>query len=168
MERAIMLSLEKAKEFYAMGGEFRDLALGAYTEEELTKEELPKTWEEFCNNYPKQKHETYIGIFSTIELYDKISDRHHIQDKNVCPSQESAEAHLAMIQLEQLRDCYRQGWKPNYGEGTVKYSIYVAEGMVCCARCYHESRFLVFQDEQTAREFVWNFTNLILKAGDLI
>jgi hypothetical protein len=168
MERAIMLSLEKAKEFYAKGGEFRDLALGAYTEEELTKKELPKTWEEFCNNYPKQKHETYIGIFSTIELYDKISDRHHIQDKNVCPSQKSAEAHLAMIQLEQLRDCYRQGWTPDYDDDAPKYFIYIDCEGINVDTIYCESRFLTFQDKETAIKFSTRFPDLIKKAGDLI
>ena len=51
--RAIKLTLEKAKKFYQKGGEFRDLALSAYTEEELTKVELPKTWEDFCYNYKR-------------------------------------------------------------------------------------------------------------------
>ena len=59
--RVITLTPEKAKEFYNKGGEFRDLALSAYTEEELTKVELPKTWEEFCSNYKVQNGEYYIG-----------------------------------------------------------------------------------------------------------
>ena len=160
-----MLSLEKAKEFYAKGGEFRDLALGAYTEEELTKVELPKTWEEFCENYPVQKGECWLSDEDDILQCSCSQNRTH---KNWIPSKKSAEAHLAMIQLEQLRDCYRQGWKPNYREDTVKHCIYVANGMVCSARCYSESRFLVFQDEPTVKEFVWNFADLILKAGDLI
>lgn len=169
MERAIMLSLEKAKEFYAKGGEFRDLALGAYTEEELTKVKLPKTWEEFCRTYDIMPTETIIGgMHSNINCIGVRVTRDVCDDRNVCPSKQSAKAHLAMIQLEQLRDCYRQGWKPNYGEDTVKYYIHVANGMVCSSRCYRESRFLVFQDDQTAKEFVWNFADLILKAGDLI
>ena len=53
--RTIKLTLEKAKEFYKKGGEFRDLALSAYTEEELTKVELPKTWEEFCETIKYKK-----------------------------------------------------------------------------------------------------------------
>lgn len=60
-ERNIKLSLEKAKEFYAKGGEFRDLALSAFTEEELTKKELPKTWEEYMNF-------NIDGTFSSVTL----------------------------------------------------------------------------------------------------
>ena len=50
-ERNIKLSLEKAREFYSKGGEFKDLALSAFTEDEILLK-LPKTWEEFCNKYP--------------------------------------------------------------------------------------------------------------------
>ena len=41
--RTITLTPEKAKEFYKKGGELRDLALSAYTEEELLEIMLPKT-----------------------------------------------------------------------------------------------------------------------------
>ena len=138
MERVIMLSLEKAKEFYEKGGEFRDLALGAYTEEELTKVELPKTWEEFCEKYPVKKGESYLK--TTDEIGVVACDLTNRGRKSWIPSKKSAEAHLAMIQLEQLRDCYRQGWKPNYGDDMVKHYIYVANGMVCSAHCYSESK----------------------------
>lgn len=47
-ERNIKLSLEKAREFYSKGGEFKDLALSAFTEEEILMSvpALPKTWGE--------------------------------------------------------------------------------------------------------------------------
>ena len=63
--RIITLTLEKAKEFYKKGGEFKDLALSAYTEEELLEIMLPKTWEEFCNNYTVQKGECFIDSNSS-------------------------------------------------------------------------------------------------------
>ena len=44
-ERNIKLSLEKAREFYSKGGELKDLALSAFTEEEKLTPTLPKTWE---------------------------------------------------------------------------------------------------------------------------
>ena len=54
-ERNITLTLDKAKEWYKKGGELREIALQAFTEKELTKINLPKTWEEFCTNYPIKK-----------------------------------------------------------------------------------------------------------------
>ena len=161
-----MLSLEKAKEFYAYGGEFRDLALGAYTEEELTKVDLPKTWEEFCTNYPVKRGESWLN--STDEICTATCDGFNRTHKNWIPSRKSAEAHLAMIQLEQLRDCYRQGWVPDYKDDTPKYYIYIGCAGISVGTTYRESRFLSFQDKETAVKFSTRFPDLIKKAGDLI
>lgn len=169
MERAIMLSLEKAKEFYAKGGEFRDLALGAYTEEELTEVELPKTWAEFCRTHDKMPTEAYIeGRTSTTKYFAARGCRDFIEDRNMLPSMRTAEAHLALMQLHQLRNCYRQGWVPDYDDDTPKYYIYVDCGGATVGTTYHESRFLTFQDADTAFKFAHRFPDLIKKAGDLI
>lgn len=165
-----MLSLEKAKEFYAKGGEFRSLALGAYTEEELKKKELPKTWAEFCRTHDIMPSEAIIsGKNSSICCLGVRIKRDAHEDRNMCPSRASAEAHIAMIQLEQLRDCYRQGWVPddvNYE--TPKYYIYIDCAGISVGTLYCESRFLTFQDEETAVKFSIRFPDLIKKAGDLI
>ena len=108
-ERVIKLSLEKAKEFYNKGGEFRDLALSAFSEEELQEEILPNTWDEFCSKHGVQ-NEYYIGSDSIIKRATLSSDPRLIcTDSNLLPNKQAAEAHLALIQLHQLRDCYRQG-----------------------------------------------------------
>ena len=41
--RIVKLTLEKAKEFYKKGGEFKELALSAFTEDELIQAHLPRT-----------------------------------------------------------------------------------------------------------------------------
>ena len=130
--RTIKLTLEKAKEFYKKGGEFRELALSAFTEEELTKGGLPKTWEEFCSQFNIHR-EYYIETDSII--YEDNNDRRSpLFDKNMLPSKEAAEAHLALMQLHQLRDCYRQGWEPNWSDGEDKY---------CIVRSYNDANHLV-------------------------
>ena len=167
--RTIKLTLEKAKEFYKKGGEFKDLALSAYTEEELTKAELPKTWEEFCNNYKVQKEECFIVSNSVIVNVSSSDTRLICLDRNLLPNKQAAEAHLALMQLHQLRDCYRQGWKPNWDDrNEERYSIihyntgqYVVTNTVL-------SCFLMFQSTETAQLFLDNFRALIEKAGDLI
>ena len=141
--RTIKLTLEKAKEFYKKGGEFRDLALSAFTEEELTKVELPKTWEEFCSKYGVQ-NEYYIG--STIKR-----------------------AHLALIKLHQLRDCYRQDWEPNWLDDENKYCIVYNSVYNYSISINKSTRvFLSFQSREVAQLFLDNFRNLIEEAGDLI
>lgn len=171
--RTVKLTLEKAKEFYKKGGELRDLALSVYTKDELTRIELPRTWEEFCSKVSKKEVESYIGTDSDI-LSAPYLYRHPKRDKNVLPSQEAAKAHLALMQLHQLRDCYRQGWTPDWSDGENKFCI------VYSGRCsdtnsnyfitvYTCNRtFLSFQSKEIAKLFLENFRNLIEEAGDLV
>lgn len=165
-ERTIKLTLEKAKEFYQKGGELRNIALSAFTEEELTEVELPKTWEEFCEKYLIEEEEAFIDETSNIIKSEGKYKRHSSIDKNLLPSKEAAEAHLAHMQLHQLRNRYRQGWTPN--NDNTKYSI---ERNICGFHIEAYTtvyRFLSFQTEEIAEKFLNNFKDLIEKAGDLI
>lgn len=165
--KTIKLTLEKAKEFYKKGGELKDLALLAFTEEELTKVELPKTWEEFCRQF-KIHGEYYIYIDSSIK--ENSDDyRNSIFDRNMLPSKKAAEAHLALMQLHQLRDCYRQGWTPNWLDGENKYCIvYNSVYNYPIIINKYTRAFLSFQSREVAQLFLNNFRNLIEEAGDLI
>lgn len=149
--RNIALTLDKAKEWYKQGGELKEVALQAFSENELTKIELPKTWEEFFENYPIK------GI------------EWNISSAAFClPTKEAAEAHLALMQLHQLRDCYRQGWVPDWEDSNRKYVIrhYGASFDINWYACVNS--FLSFQTAELANEFLKNFRDLIEKAGDLI
>lgn len=166
--RTIKLTLEKAKEFYKKGGEFRDLALSAYTEEELTKVELPKTWEEFCDNYKIQKEECFIASNSVIVNVSSSDTRLICSDRNLLPNKQAAEAHLALMQLHQLRDCYRQGWKPDWTIPKSNFAIFYMKGRYTVEEFIYSREFLTFQTREIASEFLTNFRDLIEKAGDLI
>ena len=86
------------------------------------KPQFPKTWEEFCEQNMIKKGEYYLNPSSrTLELWDDKRDI--FLDRNVLPTRQAAEAHLTLMQLHQLRDCYRQGWVPNLIEGSRKYCI---------------------------------------------
>lgn len=164
-ERTLKISLEKAKEFYQKGGELRNIALSIFTEEELTESELPKTWEEFCEKYLIEE-EVFIDETSDIIKSEGKYKRHSSIDKNLLPSREAAEAHLAYMQLHQLRNRYRKGWIPT--NDNLKYSI---ERNICGFHIETYSavyRFLSFQTEEIAIKFLSNFSDLIEKAGDLI
>ena len=158
-ERNITLTLDKAKEWYNKGGELKEIALQAFTEEELTKVELPKTWEEYIQqNFHREGYIlTHLGSIAETEITGLRGG------ENLCPSKKSAEAHLAMIQLEQLRDCWRQGNIPQ----EIKYKIRKVRNIYTVVYGA-ENAFLSFCDQQTAEEFLECFRNLIEKAGDLI
>lgn len=79
------------------------------------KRMLPKSWEEFCEMYPKCGNSFFIDDSSVIKEIKQSKDIRYLdEDKNILPDRETAEAVLALCQLIQLRDCYNQGWKPDW------------------------------------------------------
>lgn len=137
---------------------------------------MPKTWEEFCDLCNiKPTKEYYIEADSSIRAYDPgcnpdlSAERVCDMDCNLLPSKEAAEAHLALMQLHQLRDYYRQGWKPGNRIGEFVHNIIRNEdGSLSIESKLAGARFLSFQEESIAEEFRMNFYDLITKAGDLI
>ena len=134
------------------------------------KKELPKTWEEFCEQNEITKMEYFIDESSSVRKA-KIDGgiRHKEYDRNVMPSREAAEAHLALMQLHQLRDAWREGWLPDWTDDTQnKYAIVSLDGEFSIRIRYTNRHFLAFQNEERADEFHACFIDLIRKAGDLI
>ena len=164
--RTITLTPEKAKEFYKKGGEFKDLALSAYTEEELNPS-LPKTWEEFCDRF-KIHEEYHIDSASDIIKNEDDYYRDPLLNRNLLVSKEAANQHLVLMQLHRLRDCYRQDWKPDLTVPESIFAIFCTKGKYSVEEFIYSSEFLSFQSRQLAQEFLNNFRDLILQAGDLI
>lgn len=141
---------------------------------ENIKPQLPKTWEEFCKQNNINKEEAYISLPSTIETMDKDNPRIINNDKNVLPSMQAAEQHLALMQLHQLRDCYRQGWKPTLEDNIDIYTIRKSRNIIThkleitVLAASTLSSFLLFPTYEIASEFLTNFHELIEQAGDLI
>ena len=133
------------------------------------KPQLPKTWDEFCKNYPTIKTDCYIDSGCGLRWIKEGVKRHVACDRNVLPSEQAAEAHLALMQLHQLRDAWREGWLPDWTEDNQrKYSICNLDGEFSIKIRYTNRHFLAFQDEKRAEEFLGCFIDLIRKAGDLI
>ena len=103
------------------------IALFFFTEEDLenrfinnfpsaTEDPKMTAWENFCANY-KTKHnagEYYISTGSEIRESTAGDVVNAKSDKNLIPNKQCAEAILALTQLLQLREFYRQGWKPSH------------------------------------------------------
>ena len=134
------------------------------------KPQLPKTWEEFCEQNNIKKSEYYLDATSCIILIPD-GKRCSSSDRNLLPSKEAAEQHLALMQLHQLRDYYRQGWEPITSNGCAIKRYYVPSMDIIkleIVTYYCTSKFLSFQTEEIAKEFLTNFHDLIEQAGDLI
>ena len=137
------------------------------------KPQFPKTWEEFCKQNEIKKNEYYLDTSSCIIVISD-SKRYSGSDRNLLPSKEATEAHLALMQLHQLRDCYRQGWEPDWSNDPDKYCIVrsynsITKRMELMIVDYDSTpTFLSFQTHKLAKEFLTNFRKLIEEAGDLI
>ena len=167
-ERSIKISLDKARDWYNRGGEYKELALSAFTENEITTTALPNTWEEFCKMYPVKDDEWYISASSNIIRMSQ-GKRFTFYNCNILPSLQAAKAHLALMQLHQLRDCYRQGWVPDWNNSmTNKYCINFLKDKYTIYMYNNSRYFLSFQSREIAEKFLKNFKDLIEKAGDLI
>ena len=131
------------------------------------KLKLPKTWEEFCYNNDRKPNEAFITNSSEIQLITEQHERKPFGDRNILPSKQAAKQHLALMQLHQLRDCYRQGWVPALSNNKLKFCINQNPDYNITAY-YNISKFLSFSTYEIAEEFLNNFKDLIEQAGDLI
>ena len=135
--------------------------------------QLPNTWKEFCKSYPIKSGEYFIDSSSQI-VAPVWAARDMYATQNVLPNYKAAEAHRALMQLHQLRDCYRGDWIPTlkvsddrYGIGYF-YSTNTGRIELRVGRCCCSSMFLTFPTLKMANEFLTNFRDLIEQAGDLI
>ena len=133
------------------------------------KPQLPKTWGEFCAQNEVKIGECYFDdCCFLIEADVDGNTRDIVNDRNILPSKQAAKQHLALMQLHQLRDCYREAWKPNWNNDCNKYIIVKNRDKYVVFGGNWTNEFLSFQDRERAEEFLNNFRELIEKAGDLI
>ena len=125
-------------------------------------EHLPKTWGEFCEKYPINNEEVMLDAYSVIIPLVANRKRCPSTDKNILPDYSAAKAHLALMQLHQLRNCYRGDIFSVYCYSIVR----ISPGHFMITRA--TDRFLSFPTEEMAKEFLTNFKDLIEEAGDLI
>ena len=126
-ERNITLTLDKAKEWYKKGGELKEIALQAYSEKELNP--LPRSWEEYCRKY---------GCACLSTRYTNIPLKYD-----------------ALLKLEQLRDCWRQGWKPDWNDDQqTKYCVVYYRGEFKISMLYETRHFYLFQHMKRLKNFL--------------
>ena len=138
------------------------------------QDELPKTWEEFCEKNPVTPDEYWI---ETVEsrycngLRDRKRDAH--MDKNVCVSLQEAKAFTALMQLRQLRKCYVGNWKPN-GKQQYYGIVPSINGIVPDINGFDiipynlTNRSMSFPTRELAKQFLTNFKDLLEIAKPLL
>ena len=127
------------------------------------KKELPKSWYglgEINGAYVKS---------STSAAYSNCGYPTRDENKNVFATKEQAEASLALAQLSQLREVYRDGWKPEWTNGNQKKHCIEFFQSKIDTDCYStRSHFLSFQSAEVRDLFLGNFRDLIEQAKPLM
>lgn len=134
------------------------------------KPQLPKTWEEFCETHLVKPGECYIGSGAYSDI-TKITYKNirKAMPMTMLPSLEDAKAMIALCQLIQLRDCYNDGWQPDWtNEYFNKWCIEVFKGQINKTTHSVVTRVLTFKSSVLRDEFLENFKDLIEIAKPLL
>ena len=132
------------------------------------KKELPKSWNDFCKKNPIKENEWWIDSFSKVTTWKPFTGQRRTSEHfKLLPNREYAEAILALIQLIQLRDCYRQGWKPNYNGSSMYYAILFSQNKPSKETVSNWNQIFTFQNIELRDEFLNNFKDLIEKIKPL-
>lgn len=175
-ERTVKLTLEKACEWYQKGGELKDVALQAYTEEEINKHlnahKHPTSWEEYVNKTKKYEMGYFIDANTDIRACNWCFCDRNIPDtwRNVLPSKELAEAFLAMMQLMSLRQAWIGDWNGVNVEDAVRWGVCYDPGFDSIELEYSciINFPLSFPTKEMAEEFMKCFKDLLEIAKPLL
>ena len=117
--------------------------------------ELPKTWDEFCDKYPVTNNEAILSHNSVIITFDDFPNpstkRDPDVDRNFCTSLQEAEAYLVLMQLRQLRKAYVKDWEPDWmSESEPKYCVNLKANDFSVQCWYHWNCTLSFPTHELA------------------
>ena len=129
--------------------------------------ELPKTWEEFCERNPVTPDEYQIETVESRYCNGLCNRKRDINnDKNVFVSLQEAKAFTALMQLRQLRKCYVGDWEPN--DKQQYYGIVPNINRLNIIPYNLTNRSMSFPTRELANQFRTNFKDLLEIAKPLL
>jgi len=160
--RNVKITLETAKRWYEQGGEFKEMALSAFTEFELNP--IRNEWEERFIGENIQGF--YIGGDAEIYLEDSIANH---SEKGTFRTKKQAKSALAYAQLTQLMALpeYNGDWVPDWRNGELKYIIRrYGNGLV---QDYYSNthHHMSFKSEEIRDKFLENNLDLLKEYFEL-
>jgi hypothetical protein len=124
------------------------------------KKELPKSWEDL---------ENLKGFYvdGSSDIFESKNSRAINVNHNIFSTKAQAEASIALAQLSQLREVYRDGWVPDFTKDWA-YLIVLNPTKLYVGITKEHINFLSFQQKEIAQQFLENFRELIEKAKPLL
>lgn len=133
------------------------------------KNNPPRSWNEFCKNYPINFNECWITGASNIAICNIPNvDRDDDINKNICINKEEAEAFLALMQLRQLRKAWIGDFVENTNNGYWNICYSISLNKIHTSKLYSTSSVLTFPTEEMAKDFVSCFKELCETAKILL
>ena len=161
--RNVKITLETAKRWYVQGGEFKEMALSAFTEFELSP--VRSEWEEmFIGEYIQG---FYIGNDAKIYLEDSIAN---YSEKGTFRTEKQAKSALAYAQLTQLMALpeYNGDWVPDWNNGLAwKYSIVRSGSGIYRGSCGQNYEPIAFESSIKRDKFLENNLDLLKEYFEL-
>ena len=135
----------------------------------IKEKTLPRTWKEFCENYPVKSNECYFGRRSEIYRAGEILTDSVRLDDDWCTSKEEADAFIALIKLRQLRKAWVGDWKQTKGNKVagIFYNTY-EDKITTSSGNFWSSVTLSFPSLNMANEFLGCFKELCEIAKELL
>lgn len=127
-----------------------------------SKKELPKTWK---GCFKQLGYGEYISDISNI--YKNRLSNPDKYNHNTLPIG-LGKPMLALCRLLVCREVYRQGWKPNYDDYSIKYSIDIENNTITKRNYTFTNKILSFPTEEIRDEFLNNFKDLIDEAKEFL
>lgn len=135
------------------------------------KQDVPRTWEEFCEMYGSVENEFYLCTDGEVQMCKKKPRGSWNVDANFLKTREDVEGLLALIKLKRLHDAWCGDWKPDFDD-------FMTEKSFICKEYYSNDAFdfgvwsgkirtnhlLIFKTKEIAEDFLTCFKDLIKQA----
>lgn len=160
--RNVKVSLETAKRWYEQGGEFKEMALSAFTEAELNPVRN-EWWSKFIG---KEINGVYIASDGCIYKMDCVCN---YSEKGTYKTEKQAKSALAYAQLTQLMALpeYNGDWVPDWSDDCIKYTIERwINKLASCSR-KHSFANIFFKSEEIRDKFFENNYDLLKEYFEL-
>ena len=155
-KRTIQIDLTTAKEWYKQDGDLKEIALQAFSKEEL--QSLPKSWEEYCEIFPVITPDKEYIIFNGQTEVVETKNLPRKLNLNVLPSKKRAKQFLTLNKLLQIRDYYNNGWEPDWdNDNEPKFVITGERHGFGLYIFYNTPTLFPFKTKELRNEFLQNF-----------
>jgi len=162
--RNVKVTLETAQRWYQQGGEFKEMALSAYSEAELNP--VKNEWESKIIDYgTKAVDGWYLGINYVLKYINPEN-----MDKSTFKTEKQAKSALAYAQLTQLMALpeYNGNWIADWTDvNELKYCIVPVGNKLKLEVFFEFKQNICFRNKATAELFLSNNYDLLMQYLEL-